>query len=42
MKILAYERFHKSYRHLPTTIQQKVDKQLKTKNLKELFKKLDS
>lgn len=28
MRILAYERFHKSYRSLPWAIQHKVDKQL--------------
>jgi mRNA-degrading endonuclease RelE of RelBE toxin-antitoxin system len=28
MKILAYERFRKSYQHLPANIQQKVNKQL--------------
>ena len=28
MRVLAYERFHKSYRHLPQSIQRKVDKQL--------------
>lgn len=29
MKILAYERFRKSYQHLPQSIRRKVDKQLK-------------
>ena len=29
MRILAYERFRRSYQHLPPQIQRKVDKQLK-------------
>lgn len=28
MRVLAYERFRKSYRHLPSFIQRKIDKQL--------------
>ena len=29
MKLLAYQRFRKSYQHLPLAIQRKVDKQLR-------------
>ena len=28
MRVLAYERFHKSYHHLPRSLQRKVDKQV--------------
>ena len=36
MRIFAYGRFRKSYRHLPVPIQQKIDKQLSllTENLR--------
>ena len=29
MRIVAYERFRKSYQHLPSSLQRKVDKQLR-------------
>ena len=36
MKVFAYERFRKSYQHLPRAIQRKVDRQLNvlTENLR--------